>query len=185
MGSSIGTRGLVGVALLLGAVAVQPAAARAEGLFSGYLGSTFSDDGERGATSYGLSLGATAGGVFGVELDVATTSDIFDRDPRIASSSITTAMGNLLLGLGGPVRPYVTGGVGLIRTSVDGVTATADANELGINVGGGVMVFFTDHIGIRGDLRYFRTVGGDPLDLDVELGDLRFWRGSGGLAVRW
>ena len=36
-------------------------------------------------------------------------------------SNVMTFMGNLVIGIGGgPVRPYVVGGVGLIRSAVDG-----------------------------------------------------------------
>jgi hypothetical protein len=52
------------------------------------------------------------------------------------------------------------------------------------------MMFFTSHVGIRGDLRYFRTF--EALDfLDIEIqnnngpGNLDFTRGSFGFVARW
>ena len=54
----------------------------------------------------------------------------------------------------------------------------------------GVAGFFTDNIGIRGDVRYFRSLEDiesdvEDLDLDVSLGDLRFWRGTVGVTFRF
>jgi opacity protein-like surface antigen len=33
-----------------------------------------------------------------------------------------------------------------------------DQNDFGWDVGGGLMIFFGDNIGIRGDVRYFHSV---------------------------
>jgi hypothetical protein len=80
--------------------------------------------------------------------------------------------------------------VGLIRTDVDGLfedDAIAE-NDFGWNAGGGFMAYFGDHVGIRGDLRYFSNfsdssdVGFDNFDFD--LGTLKFWRASIGLVLR-
>jgi opacity protein-like surface antigen len=95
-------------------------------------------------------------------------------------------MSNLLIGVGvGPVRPYVLGGVGLIRTHVSEESITdfgEGGNSFGYDVGGGITGMFGSHVGIRGDLRLFRTVQ----DLDIfSLTDekLEFWRASVGLAL--
>jgi hypothetical protein len=49
------------------------------------------------------------------------------------------------------------------------------------------MFFFTDHFGLRGDLRYFRSLQDNNPDNDLDLGfsDFRFWRGYGGATIRW
>ena len=70
----------------------------------------------------------------------ATTSDF-------GSNNVLTAMGNVIIGIpiggtkGAGVRPYVTGGLGLIRTSY-GDLLNFDAvsnNDFGYNLGAGVM----------------------------------------------
>ena len=91
-----------------------------------------------------------------------------------------SAMSNLLfLGAPGRIRSYIVSGVGLVRlrgslnhTSVDRTV-----------VGGGVDGFFTKHVGIRGDVRYFHTLQ----DVNVLLvsGKLSFWRASLGLALKF
>ena len=74
-------------------------------------------------------------------------------------------MGNLVVGCRTRrgVRPYVVGGVGLIRTNVDDIGSVFDVNtknDFGLDVGGGVMGFFSKNVGLRGDIRYFRGFRG-------------------------
>jgi len=82
------------------------------------------------------------------------------------------------------VRPYVVGGVGLIKShvnfDVDSLVST-DGNNAGWDVGGG-LVAGTSRIGLRGDIRRFKTFGELPLGF-LPLGDdqLKFWRASVGL----
>jgi opacity protein-like surface antigen len=107
-------------------------------------------------------------------------------------------MANLTLGApiggqsGGGIRPYASGGVGIIRSKIDDPLDLfeVDSTDFGFNVGAGVAGFFTDNIGIRGDVRYFRSLEDiesdvEDLDLDVSLGDLRFWRGTVGVTFRF
>ena len=58
---------------------------------------------------------------------------------------------------------------------------------MGWNAGAGVMGYFADHIGVRGDLRYIR--GFNETDFGIfdtpdNLGALRFWRASIGVVIR-
>ena len=53
-----------------------------------------------------------------------------------------TVMGNFMLAPKiGPVQPYGLAGLGLIRTSVEGVGTSDDKNQIGWDLGGGLMVF--------------------------------------------
>ena len=53
---------------------------------------------------------------------------------------------------------------------------------LGVNAGAGVIFLVSEHVGIRGDARYFRSLQDvDFGDLSVSLGSLDFWRAYGGL----
>ena len=49
------------------------------------------------------------------------------------------------------------------------------------------MAFFNDHIGVRGDVRYFRTVRDDDAGsgIDFDLGGLDFWKWDVGAAFRF
>jgi opacity protein-like surface antigen len=111
----------------------------------------------------------------------------------IAESNVTTLMGNVIIGapIGGQagVRPYVSGGVGLLRTSI----ATAneffdiDRNSFGVNVGAGVMGFVRENFGLRGDVRYFRSVQDSDLgdEFDFDFGSFDFWRATVGATFRF
>ena len=105
-------------------------------------------------------------------------------------------MGNIIIGVpvggqtGAGMRPYVSGGAGLLRTRVDDVDDFFDVNEnsFGINAGGGVMAFFGDNVGIRGDIRYFRSINDSDngrLRPGLGLGSFDFWRGTIGVSFRF
>ena len=181
-------------AAALVAVVVTAAPARADWLFTPYLGVTFGGDTTGQNITYGASFGWMGGGVIGFEVDGAFAPDLFDEDDgvdlAIQESNATTLMANLIVGAPlGPVRPYASGGVGLIRTSVADADEffDIDDNSFGVNIGGGVMGFINDNVGLRGDIRYFRGLqdsdGGDDIDLDF--GTFDFWRSTFGVTLRF
>jgi hypothetical protein len=89
------------------------------------------------------------------------------------------------------LRPFVSGGLGLLRAVNDDETLPVRANILGYNVGGGAVGFLTDRIGLRFDLRYFRHVppGKEPTDdTPIITGDhvrLHYWTGTIGVVIRY
>jgi opacity protein-like surface antigen len=86
------------------------------------------------------------------------------------------------------VRPYGSAGIGLLRTNVSasGLFDDLSTNELGFNAGAGLHVFFSDTVGLRGDVRYFRSLqSGDDGGNDLDLGDFTFWRGTVGVTFRF
>jgi len=61
----------------------------------------------------------------------------------------------------------------------------ATSNDLGMDVGGGVM-FLGGNVGVRGDLRYFRSLNNnDNNTIDFSLGSFRFWRGTVGVTFKF
>ena len=65
------------------------------------------------------------------------------------------------------------------------MSQSLDDSELAWDFGGGVMFFFGTHVGLRGDVRYFRTFGDvefDPVDRPQTL---EFGRASAGLILRF
>ena len=161
-------------------------------------------------STFGASLAGMGGGVFGFELDYSYTPNFFqlteggdDFEFFDVNSSMTTLMGNLVVGIpiggttGGGVRPYVTGGAGLMRANIqfEDIFDDLSTNELGLNFGGGVHIFFNDNIGFRGDLRYFRALeqqdDDDPaeddnfFDEDFGLADFDYWRATVGVTFRF
>ena len=60
-------------------------------------------------------------------------------------------------------------------------------NDFGVNVGAGVIGFFNDHVGLRGDIRYFRSLQDPEEDneFDIDFGTFDFWRGTVGVTFRF
>jgi opacity protein-like surface antigen len=174
---------------------VTPPAA-AQTFVSPLLGFDFGDDSScpavTGCEDKNLNIGAgigTLGGFFGLELDVSYAKDFFGAAPGY-SSSVLTVMSNLIAGPQiGPVRPYATGGIGVITSHVSfDATSLLDSSntDLGWNIGGGLMVFASEHVGLRGDIRHFHAFQ----DLDIlgfPLSDSRldFGRASAALVFRF
>jgi opacity protein-like surface antigen len=129
------------------------------------------------------------GGLFGVEAEFAFIPDFFGKTPG-QSSSVFTFMGNVMLAPRfGPVQPYGTIGLGLIKSNVEltvGDILDEDNNDLGWNTGGGLFIIFSDHIGIRGDIRYFHAFSAAEF-LGIDLGDVKldYGRLSGALLVKF
>jgi Outer membrane protein beta-barrel domain len=190
------------------ALALSPASARADWLFTPNIGAGFgmgnsgTDAGGGEHLTYGVSLGWMGAGIIGWEADLAYTPEFFEGDDDDADllntgdSNVTSIMGNVLIGIpiggqtGGGVRPYFAGGAGLLQTRVEDVDDAlfdVDNNDFGINVGGGVMGFMTDNVGFRGDLRYFRAFGEDEGNdqPDLDFSDFDYWRGTVGVTFRW
>jgi Outer membrane protein beta-barrel domain len=208
-------KALVSAALVLMVGALAPAKASADWMFTPWIGwnfggsATFNDsigdfeDEFEKRVSYGASLSWMGAGVVGFEVDFGWAPNFFqptegDENFDYGDSNLTTLMGNVILGIpiggqtGFGIRPYVSGGLGIMAARADGAQdflGELDRNEWGYNVGGGITGFFTDKIGMRGDIRYFRQLRDADFDeddvFDVGVGDLRFWRGSVGVVFRF
>ncbi len=198
-------------ALALMVFAGAPKAASADWLFTPFVGMNwggaanfgdvgdFDDDFEK-RSDFGASLAYMGAGVFGFEIDFGWSPNFFENttgpgDFEFGDSNVTTLMGNLTLGVpiggtSGPgFRPYASGGAGIIKARIGNADDlfNVDSTNWGFNVGAGAIGFFTDNIGIRGDIRYFRSLQDNEPDdeFDVAFGDFRFWRGSVGLTIRF
>jgi hypothetical protein len=199
-------------ALALMVWAAAPAKASADWLFTPFFGmnwggtagfnqvdSDFDDDFER-KMNFGAQLSWMGAGVLGFEVDFGYAPNFFentagDNDFQFGDSNVTTLMANLKVGApiggqhGAGIRPYASGGVGLIKSRIDDPDDLFELNstDWGLNVGGGVAGFFSDNIGLQGDVRYFRSLQDNQPDGDVDLalGSFSFWRGTVGLVFRF
>ncbi len=194
--------GILGVAAAL-MIFAAPSPARAEGFVSPWIGVNFGnnpfenldeDVADGGRTSYGVTAGYMGAGIIGGEFDFGYSPSFFGDDSDFGSNNVLTAMGNVIIGIpiggtrGAGVRPYVTAGLGLIRTSygpIDDFDAVSN-NDFGYNLGAGIMGYFATHVGIRGDVRYFRSLQDNSSggDVDFDLGSFHFWRASIGLVIK-
>ena len=185
------------IVLLVGLGLACARDAGAQGFINPFIGYNFGGDSGCAAitdckdknVNWGVAFGAV-GPIVGIEGEWSYTSDFFG-ETSARTSNVTTFMGNFLLAPRfGPVQPYGLAGLGLIRTSVEatGTTAAAsDKNDFGYDLGGGVMVFFSRHVGVRGDVRYFHSFQVlDLLGLNVSSDTkLDFGRISGGVVFKF
>ena len=201
-------RFLITASLVALTSAAAPARASADWLFTPFVGATFGgsaniggvgedlDDEFERKLNYGATLAWMGGGAIGFELDFGYSPNFFEVSPDdnnfdlSGDGNVTTLMANLVVGAPlGAVRPYASGGVGLVKTRVtdlDQFVGEIDSTDFGINVGGGIMGFFNDNVGIRGDIRFFRSLrDADINGLDIELGGFKFWRGTLGVTFKF
>lgn len=197
---------------MLFASAAAPASASADWLFTPFIGgnwggsATFSDDlgdfedeFER-RVNFGASLAWMGGGIAGFEIDFGYSPNFFQNTTgpgnfEFGDNNVTTLMANIVIGApaggqtGRGVRPYASGGVGLIKSRISDAEDlfNVSSTDWGFNVGAGVAGFFSDNVGLRGDIRYFRSLQDNEPDneFDVALSDFKFWRGTVGLVFRF
>lgn len=176
-----------------------PRPASADILLTPFAGVSFLDE-NNDKLSYGVNL--SLGGLLGIEGELARTSL---GETSVAGSlveleaGVTTGMVNLVARFpAGPLQPYGTAGLGIIRASGDvdvaliGSVLSISGKTFGMNYGGGVYIFPSQSIGIRADVRYFRTVGDltleavdDLVGFDLPIPDFDFWRVTGGVTLRF
>jgi opacity protein-like surface antigen len=207
------------VFLFLGSAAVP---ARADWLLTPYLGAAFGgaanqfvyndlDDEFEQRVNFGGSLAYRFGsGIIGLELDYNLAPNFFqftggtnNFDLLDLDSSVQTVMGNLVFsipvgGRDGRFQPYVTAGLGTIRTNLRSESDVFDAitsDDSGFSLGAGAHVFAGRHFGIRADARYIR--GFESIDDEDPIEDspffdqpfatevFNFWRGTVGVTFRW
>jgi hypothetical protein len=180
------------------AVVYAPAKAHADGYVSPFIGVNFANNSGDGRANYGVNAGYMGAGVIGGELDFGYAPSFFGNQGVYGSNYVMDFMGNVIVGIpvggthGAGVRPYGTIGLGLVRSQVtggvNGLIQTSN-NDVGMNAGAGVMGFLSDHVGLRGDLRYFRTFNDSSTisaanGVNIDFGSFHFWRASFGVVIR-
>jgi hypothetical protein len=169
-----------------------PASVRGETLVTPWLGV---NTGSSTSASVGVGAGVehTFGGAIGVELEFGYSPDYFGNG---LNSSVVTTMGNVVVGIPldgarrAGIRPYVTGGLGLVHSRLDVVRSgvSLEQNDAGVNFGGGVSVFFGSHLGVRADLRHIRSLGDATVVTGpfgpIDFGGVHYWRTSFAVVVR-
>jgi hypothetical protein len=202
------------IGLLLAVVSAWPVDVRADILAAPFIGGTFAGQTRLPifnvptpvsiALSKSLVIGGAGlwlgSGVLGVEGELAWSPGFFERaggQGALVSSSFTTVSGNVVVTVPSSVtreslRPYVTGGLGLLHVGIDDVIAIAavDRTLLALNLGGGAIGMVNDRAGLRFDLRHTRSVRDDEAPPNV-FGQsasrvrLSYWRATVGVVLRY
>ncbi len=156
------------------AIVSIPTTARAEGYINPWAGVVFDEAAQKGVKSFGGSIGDT-GNKMGIDVNFGYMSDFTGNGgPKVIDLMAGVSAGPQIGRSVHSVRPYAVGGVGLLRTS----SGNAASNDFGFNAGGGLFIYFSTHLGVRGEVRYYRTLNGK------DLGDFDFTRAQFGLLIR-
>jgi hypothetical protein len=162
--------------------AAQPAGAQISlgpivGAATAHIGTASGTDGQGTTLSFGGSLAAVESTGWGAELDAGVAND---DDGRSGGLDVQSYMANVIgVWPKGRLRPFGTAGVGVLHahTCTAGCVTSSTWTDWGISGGGGVFYFFSEAFGLRGDARYFSTVGRDN--------GVGFWRISVGATFLW
>jgi hypothetical protein len=173
--------------------------ASAQVFVSPFVDTTLSSPSATGSSSkpgFGFSLG-NIGKIIGAETEIGYQPEVIDNTANaLAKSRVITLAGNVLIGPTiGRVKAYGAIGAGDLFLNVTRLSslvipdaASISTNYFTVNAGGGVIGFFTAHMGVRGDLRYFRAYGFKISDLQtagLALDRFDFWRASVGFVAKF
>ena len=173
--------------------------AAAQVFVSPFVDTTLTSPSATGGSSkpgFGIALG-NIGRIFGAETEIGYQPEIIDNSANaLEKSRVFTFSGSTLIGPTiGRVKVYGAVGAGDLFLNVTRLSslvipnpASISTNYFTVNVGGGVMGFFTTHMGVRADLRYFRAYGFKIDDLQnagLALDRFDFWRASVGFAAKF
>jgi hypothetical protein len=181
-----------------------PATARADWLITPFVGSSFAGttnyvDLEQGAGetkfTWGGSVALLSDGVFGLDADFGYAQRFFERDTPavlVTGSSVMTVTGSVIAAVPLAVtreslRPYVSGGLGLMHARLEDVLGVFPVNSrlLALSVGGGAIGFLTPRTGLRFEIRQFKNLTGEKVAGTLEAARLRFWRATVGVTFRY
>lgn len=168
----------------------------------GFNGTTTFIDLENGAGETKLTFGGSGGwlsdGLLGVEINVGYTPGFFDtgdesRDAELVlGSSVTAVTGDLLVlvpraVLRDSLRPYVLGGVGLLRLRSDDIAEAfpISSNLLGLALGGGAFGRLTELTSLRFELRRISNLTRDDTAPALAATSLTFWRATIGVLISY
>jgi hypothetical protein len=194
------------VALLVGGVVSMPVASlAADKQIRPFIGATFG-----GSTTYAVDLDhvsgkpnlaigvslVTIGEVFGVDVDLADAPGFFEGNQHLVlDSRVTTLTGNVVIAAPRRMteyvlRPYFVGGAGLMRIHAEDYfgALTVERVRPAFDLGGGVLMFFTNTVGTSFEVRRFQSFYKASEDLGLTLTGserLSFWRAGLSLAIRY
>jgi len=131
-------------------------------MFTGSIGNVFGGDALSTKKTWALAIGGGGAHGIGSELEYSQIENFFETPDGVAHGRILTLMPSIFVAVPiNKLRPYGIFGFGFIRqrteASVGGVFSNFSDDDIGYNVGGGVIFQFARNMGIRGDLRRFKV----------------------------
>jgi len=197
--------------LVLALWLLSPTPAAAEWQVRPFIGFTFGGattfvDPEKAIETQNAVIGVSGGWlgeIFGLEADFGRAPGFFQTGDTLANSAVpvevltsavTTLTGNVVIALparlaGYGLRPYFSGGVGLMHVDTVGQFEILDLHRTlpTLSLGGGVTGFLTNRIGLNWDVRRLNTLRGEGETIGNSVGRerLSFWRATMSVALRY
>lgn len=173
-------------ATVITAVLAAPSSARADIVLTPFVGVNFGGDTPKTPLAFGGGV-TFVGRSIGLEIEATRTNDFFnDGGTNVSLLTASLVGGADLPGKG--VKPYFLAGAGLLRTNTafEDILDDTSYNNFAIMLGGGLNAYFTDHLGLRGDIRYYRRLE-RPSSLGVIpiASNFDFWRATVGFNIRF
>ncbi len=142
--------------------------ASAQTMLTGSLGTSFGGDAPSSKTAWAVAVAGIGAHGIGAEIEFSETRDFFETPAGVAHGKIVSLMPAVFVAVPiGPVRPYGIFGFGFLRQrtaeSRGGLLSNVTEDDVGYNVGGGVILKFAPHAGVRADLRHFKVRTSDGL----------------------
>ena len=181
-----------------------PRPAHAQGFINGGLGVSFGSPSAQGRANFAADVGWLPPEPIGVEVDVTYAPSFFKNPGSFTENRLATVMGNVIVagpgrggryggrprrgaaGRGVAVRPYASGGFGLMSEKVTAAPSAPISNRhLGFDAGVGVMALPIESFGVRADVRYFQDLVGTNVGntTGIDFGSFHFWRASIGIVL--
>jgi hypothetical protein len=185
---------------------VLPGRAEAEWHFTPSIGITFAKESnvrdlwgwrEQRNRTFGITVSRLSEGIVGFEGGLMLTPGFFEADNPFsddqAANRILSLAGNVVLTTPRlwteySLRPFVSGGVGLLRAHSDDLLLPLSETFSSFNVGAGAIGFLSDRTGVRFEMRYYGTLRrkelAPELTLPVGPAHLRYMTASIGVVIR-
>ncbi|HKY20815.1 MAG TPA: outer membrane beta-barrel protein [Vicinamibacterales bacterium] len=163
------TKKILGAAAAIVVALEGPASAQA--MFTGSIGNVFGGDAPSKKSVWAVALGGGGAHGIGSELEFSETRNFFETADGVSHGKIMTLMPSILVTVPvARIRPYGVFGFGFIRQRTDdslgGLFSGLSDNDIGYNIGGGVIFKFASHAGVRADLRRFKVRKADGLSFN-------------------
>ena len=142
--------------------------ASAQAMFTGAIGNVFGGDAPSTKKVWSIAIGGGGAHGIGSELEYSQVGDFFETANGVAHGKIMTLMPSIFIAIPiNRVRPYGIFGFGFIRqrteASEGGLFSGLSNNDVGYSAGGGVTLYLTRSVGVRGDLRHFKVRKSDGI----------------------
>jgi Outer membrane protein beta-barrel domain len=162
------TRLLIAVAAVF---VILEGSASAQAMFSGSIGNVFGGDAPSTKRTWAVSIGGSGAHGIGSELEFSRTKNFFEAADGRTHGEVLTLMPSIFVAAPiGKLRPYGIFGFGFIRqrteSSTGGILANLSDNDIGYNIGGGLIFKFAGAAGVRVDLRRFKVRKADGISFN-------------------